>query len=310
MGRPSSPAVYRRLRFERPRATSNLNQAIGRDMRIALAGLIILLMIALSATMALAWLVAMRTGRWGWIDAIWSLAVGAGGIAGSLMPLDGTDAVSPRQWLAAGLAGIWSLRLGCHLAVRTIRGGDDPRYRQLRKEWGDDFRRRLFWFLQIQAAAALILVVTVLTAARHPTPGLGLGDLSGVVVFLVAVIGEALADWQLSRFGAAAENEGKVCNVGLWRFSRHPNYFFEWLAWVAYIFIAIDVSGAFPWGWLTLSGPVLMYWLLVHVSGIPPLEAHMLRSRGDQFRDYQRRVNAFWPAPPKGLPSDTSGGAR
>jgi steroid 5-alpha reductase family enzyme len=180
----------------------------------------------------------------------------------------------------------------------------------LRKEWRDEFQRRLFWFLQIQAAAALILVTTILTAARRPAPDLGFGDLLGVVIFLIAVTGEALADRQLSRFGAAPENEGKVCDVGLWRFSRHPNYFFEWLAWVAYSLIAIDFSGAYPWGWLALAGPILMYWLLVHVSGIPPLEAHMLRSRGDRFRNYQRRVNAFWPAPPKGLPSNTPGGAR
>jgi steroid 5-alpha reductase family enzyme len=277
---------------------------------MALTGLIILLTIELSTSMALAWLVAIRTGRSGWIDAIWSLAVGAGGIAGSLMPFNGVDAISPRQWLVAGLAAIWSLRLGCHLAARTKRGGDDPRYMQLRKEWRDDFRRRLFWFLQLQAAAALILVVTILTAARHPVPGLGLGDLSGVIVFLGAVIGEALADRQLSRFGAAPENEGKVCNIGLWWFSRHPNYFFEWLAWVAYAVIAIDFSGPYPWGFIALAGPILMYWLLVHVSGIPPLEAHMLHSRGDRFRDYQQRINAFWPAPPKGLPTDTPGGAR
>jgi steroid 5-alpha reductase family enzyme len=266
------------------------------------AGLIVLLLIVPPASMALAWLVAIRTERSGWIDAIWSLAVGTGGVAGSLAPFNGTDAISPRQWLVAGLAAIWSLRLGLHIAARAMRGGDDPRYAQLRKEWRDGFRRGLFWFLQIQAAAALVLVVTILTAAQRPAPDLGFGDLLGAFIFLVAVIGEALADRQLSRFGAAPENQGKVCNVGLWRFSRHPNYFFDWLVWVAYALIAIDVSGAYPWGWLALAGPILMYWLLVHVSGIPPLEAHMLRSRGDPFRDYQRRVNAFWPAPPKRLP--------
>ncbi len=272
------------------------------------AGLIILLAAALSASMALAWLVAVRTGRSGWIDAIWSVAVGAGGITASLA-LSGADAIRPRQWLVAALAATWSLRLGVHIAVRTMRGGDDPRYRRLRREWRDGFRRRLFWFLQAQAVAALVLVVTIMKAAQRPEPDLGFGDLAGVVIFLVAIVGEALADRQLSLFGAAPENEGKVCDVGLWRYSRHPNYFFEWLAWVAYPTIAIDFSGAYPWGWLALAGPVLMYWLLVHVSGIPPLEAHMLRSRGDRFRDYQRRVNAFWPAPPRSLPRDTPGGA-
>ena len=114
---------------------------------------------------------------------------------------------------------------------------------------------------------------------------------------LVAVVGETIADRQLSGFRADPANKGKVCDVGLWGMSRHPNYFFEWLGWLAYAVIAVDPTSAYPWGWLALAGPVLMYWLLVHASGIPPLEAHMLRSRGDAFRAYQARVNAFWPGP-------------
>jgi steroid 5-alpha reductase family enzyme len=280
------------------------------DGMISPALSIILLVTALSASMALAWVVAIRTGRSGSIDAIWSLAVGMGGIAGSLAPFNDTDAISARQWLVAGLAAVWSLRLGIHIAARTMRGWDDPRYRQLHAEWRGNFRPKLFRFLQIQAAAAVVLVVTAVTAAHRPALDLGFGDLLGVVVFLVAIVGEAIADEQLSHFGTTPENEGKVCDVGLWRFSRHPNYFFEWLTWVAYALIAIDFSGVYPWGFMALAGPILMYWLLVHVSGIPPLEAHMLRSRGDRFREYQRRVNAFWPAPPRGLPSGRPGGAR
>ena len=277
-------------------------------------GLIAVLVIAPFASMTLAWIIAIRTGRSGFIDAIWSFATGAGGIAGSLARLSGTDAIRSRQWLVAGLAVLWSARLGLHIAARTIRGGDDPRYRQLRHEWRHDFRRKLFWFLQIQAAAALVLVATILTAARRPTPDLGFGDVLGVAIFLVAIIGETLADHQLARFRAVPENAGKVCDIGLWRFSRHPNYFFEWLIWTAFALIAIDFSGAYPWGFMALAGPILMYRLLVHVSGIPPLEAHMLRSRGDGYADYQRRVNAFWPGPPKAWPADppgeTTGGTR
>ena len=95
------------------------------------------------------------------------------------------------------------------------------------------------------------------------------------------------------------KNKSKICDVGLWGYSRHPNYFFEWLVWVAFAIIAIAPVGHYPWGWFGLAAPVLMYVLLVHVSGIPPLEAHMLRSRGDAFRLYQARVNAFWPGPPR-----------
>ena len=138
-----------------------------------------------------------------------------------------------------------------------------------------------------------------MAAAHNPAPSLGLSDWIGVALVAAAVAGEGLADRQLSAFRADPANKGKVCDVGLWGLSRHPNYFFEWLGWLAYVPIAIGLSGHYPWGWAALGGPVLMYWLLVHASGIPPLEAHMLRSRGDRFRRYQARVNAFWPGPPK-----------
>jgi steroid 5-alpha reductase family enzyme len=255
--------------------------------------------IALSVIMAIAWLIALRTARCGLIDAIWTFAVGVCGVAGALVPFSGTDAFPARQWLVAGLAAIWSLRLGLHIAARSLRDGDDPRYRHLREEWKEDFQRRLFWFLQIQAAAGLVLVVSIIAAARRPAAGLGFGDLLGAVIVLIALSGEMIADQQVSHFSAAPGNKGKVCDVGLWRFSRHPNYFFEWLAWVGYLIIAIDFTGSYLFGWVAFAAPILMYWLLVHVSGIPPLEAHMLRSRGDFFRDYQRRVNAFWPGFPK-----------
>ncbi|TCL68401.1 DUF1295 domain-containing protein [Rhizobium sp. BK251] len=266
---------------------------------MTLATLLILLAVAISVTMAFAWSVAIRTGSSGWIDVVWSFGVGAGGVIGSLAPLGTGGDISPRRFLVAAIIGIWSLRLGLHIAARTHGGGDDPRYRQLREEWGESYRGRLFWFLQIQAAVAFILILCLLTAAHRPAPALDLGDLAGLIIFVLAVVGEAAADRQLSRFGARPENRGEVCDVGLWHFSRHPNYFFEWLVWVAIAAIAVDFGGAYPWGWLALAGPLLMYWLLVHISGIPPLEAHMLRSRGERFRIYQQRVNAFWPGPPR-----------
>lgn len=265
-----------------------------------MAGIAIVALVALAAclslTMAGAWLVALRTGRSGWIDAIWSFATGGFGAVAALVPFAGGE-ISARQMLVAALALFWSLRLGIHIAIRTSHGGDDPRYRQLREEWGSTFRSRLFWFLQIQALVALALALSIAVAAHNPAPGLGLSDWLGGAVLIVAVIGEAIADRQLSAFRSDSANKDKVCDVGLWGMSRHPNYFFEWLGWLAYAVIAVDFSGAYRWGWLALAGSLLMYWLLVHVSGIPPLEAHMLRSRGARFRDYQRRVNAFWPGP-------------
>ena len=255
---------------------------------------VLALAIGLAATMSVAWWVALRTGQSGWIDAIWSSATGIFGAAAALM---GGDEISARQVLVAMMALSWSLRLGIHIAARTAGGGDDPRYQQLREDWRDAFPRRLFWFLQIQALAALVLVLSIMIAAHSPGPGLDIFDALGIAVLLVAVAGETIADRQLSAFRLDPKNKHKVCDVGLWGMSRHPNYFFEWLGWFAYVVIAIDFSGAYPWGWLALAGPLLMYWLLVYASGIPPLEAHMLRSRGKAFREYQQRVNAFWPGP-------------
>lgn len=257
------------------------------------------LALGLSLTMAGAWEIARRTGNSGWIDAIWSFAVGVAGSAAALVPLHPGNAVTLRQFVVAILTAIWSLRLGLHIVRRTAGGGDDPRYAALREEWGENFPRRLLLFLQIQALAAFLLALSVLTAAHNPEPGLRAGDYLGVLVLVTAIAGEGIADRQLARFRADPANRGAVCDIGLWSLSRHPNYFFQWLGWLAYAVIAIDPAGGYGWGWVALSGPALMYWLLVYASGIPPLEAHMLRSRGDAFRAYQVRVNAFWPGLPR-----------
>jgi steroid 5-alpha reductase family enzyme len=265
--------------------------------------LAISLALALSAAMAVAWRVALASGRSGWIDATWSLAVGAAGIVAALAPA-GNAAPSERQILVASMVALWSLRLGVHIALRTRAGADDPRYAQLRKDWGVQASPRLFWFLQLQAAVALLLALAVGVAAHRPAPALGLSDLAGVLILLLAVIGEGLADRQLASFRRRAVGAGGICTIGLWRFSRHPNYFFEWLAWLAYAVIAIDPGGAYPLGWSAMVAPALMYWLLVHVSGIPPLEAHMERTRGERFRAYRDKVNAFWPGPSRLFPAN------
>ena len=114
-------------------------------------------------------------------------------------------------------------------------------------------------------------------AAHNPNPDLRIQDLVGLATLMVAIVGEAIADRQLRAFKGDPANRNAVCDIGLWRWSRHPNYFFEWLSWLAYPIIAIDFAGYNPYGWLALAAPACMYWVLVHVSGIPPLEDHMLR---------------------------------
>lgn len=252
--------------------------------------------LALCVIMAGAWRVEQRTGNSGWVDTIWTFGLGGVGLVAALAPLPPTG----RQSVAAALVLVWSLRLGLHIARRSAGITDDPRYADLSKQWGADAPRRMFWFLQKQAWVSIPLVFAVFLAAHNPAPGLCLQDMLGVVVMIVAIGGEGVADVQLRQFGRDPRNKGRVCDTGLWRWSRHPNYFFEWLGWLAYPLLAIDAGGGYGWGYFALLAPLCMYWLLVHVSGIPPLEKHMLATRGDAFRRYQAHTSAFFPLPPAG----------
>lgn len=253
--------------------------------------LIVIVALIMVVAMTIAWQIVLRTGQSGFTDVIWSYAAGVAGVTAALVSVDGVP-TSARNWLVAALVAVWSIRLGTHILSRTHPGGDDPRYAAKKAEWGDDYRTQLFIFLQIQAGAGLVLAVAVLAAASNPTP-LGLFDLLGILIAIVAIVGESIADNQLAAFRKDPANKGKVCDVGLWSLSRHPNYFFEWFYWLAYPIIGLG----YGWGIVALAAPVLMYWLLVHASGIPPLEAHMERSRPEAFAAYKRRVRAFWPIP-------------
>lgn len=252
--------------------------------------------VSLSILMAIAWLVQRRTGNSGWVDTIWTFSVGLVGAGSALWPI-GDAAPNARQWLVATLVAIWSLRLGLHIAVRTVGITDDPRYAAFARDWGLDAPRRMFIFLQNQAFGSIPLVFAIFLAARFPSDALRVQDIIGALILLSGIAGEALADAQLKRFRDHSGNKGRVCDIGLWRWSRHPNYFFEWFGWLAYPVIAI--SPAYAWGWATLLAPVFMYWILVYVTGIPPLEEQMLRSRGERYRDYQSRTSRFFPLPPQ-----------
>ncbi len=255
--------------------------------------------LSLSVPMAGAWVVQQRTGNSGWVDTIWTFSIGLVGAGSALWPI--RDAVpNARQWLVAALVAIWSVRLGLHIAVRTAGITDDPRYAAFAHEWGVDSPRRMFVFLQNQGFGSIPLVFAIFVAARFPDAGLRFADYLGALILLIGIAGEALADAQLRNFRHDPANKGRVCDAGLWRWSRHPNYFFEWFGWLAYPVIAIPLAAPldYPWGWASLLAPVFMYWILVHVTGIPPLEAQMLRSRGERYRDYQSRTSAFFPLPP------------
>ena len=254
-----------------------------------------LVLLALAAGISLimmaATLVQLITKKSGWIDTLWTFAVGAGGVAATLLPAEGAN--DTRRLVVDVLVAVWALRLGLHIASRTHSGDDDPRYAAIQKEHPKEWPVYLFGMLQAQALAAFVLVLAVRYAVLNRASFPAVTDIAGIVILVIALIGEGVADAQVKAFGKA--HKGAVANTGLWKYSRHPNYFFEWLGWCGWALIALTQ----PWGWLALLAPIQMYVLLVYVSGIPPLEKHMLATRGDKFRAYQARTNAFFPGLPK-----------
>jgi steroid 5-alpha reductase family enzyme len=252
----------------------------------------------LSLVMSLAWAVEQRTGNSGWIDTIWTFGVGFVGVACALVPLSADSPANlPRQCLVAIAIALWALRLGLYIAARTAGITDDPRYAALRRGWGASASWQMWFLVQKQAVVSIPLVLAIFIAAHCPAPSLRLQDGLAILIFVLAITGEGIADQQLRRFRRSSSGGRRICQSGLWRWSRHPNYFFEWLGWVGYPLVAIDLPGGYGWGWLALLAPACMYWLLAYVSGVPPLEEHMLRTRGDDFRVYQARTNAFFPWP-------------
>jgi steroid 5-alpha reductase family enzyme len=195
---------------------------------------------------------------------------------------------------------LWSLRLGTHL-YRRVMGHhpvEDGRYVQLRQDWAGNFTTKMFGFFQLQAASVVLLGSGFLISALNPEPRLHALEITGLALWLLALAGEALADRQLAAFKRNAGGRAAVCDTGLWRYSRHPNYFFEWLVWVAYFVFAL----ASPWGWVAVIGPASILFLLLRVTGIPLTEEQSLRSKGAAYRRYQQTTSAFVPWFPKRLP--------
>lgn len=238
--------------------------------------------------MAAAWLLHLRARNAGWADAAWAL--GLGGLAVLYAALGPGDA--QRRLLVGALGGVWGLRLGLHLVHRLLtEPREDGRYQELRAQWGGNLDLKFLLFFLGQGLLALVLAVPFLLAAVDPSPRLSPWLWLGVVLWGLAWAGEALADTQLRRFRINPLHRGQVCRRGLWAWSRHPNYFFEWLVWVAFALLA--ASG--PWGWVAWMAPAFMLYALLRGPGIPATEAQAMRTKGEAYRRYQREVSAFVP---------------
>jgi steroid 5-alpha reductase family enzyme len=232
------------------------------------------------------WWWQRRTRNAGYVDAAWAVLLG---LAAMYYATVADGAWLPR-WLVATLAAIWGFRLGMHLLHRVLHEREDGRYAYLRSHW-QGHQGKFFAFFQLQALSVALFSVPFLIAAGNPTPTVTLWTVLGLTVWIGSLSGESIADLQLARYRADPRNRGISCRQGLWRFSRHPNYFFEWMHWFSYCLLAIDA----PYACVALIGPLLMYLSLVYVSGIPFVEAQSLRSRGDDYRDYQRTTSPLIP---------------
>ncbi|MCA1780154.1 MAG: DUF1295 domain-containing protein [Xanthomonadaceae bacterium] len=244
------------------------------------------------AVMIAIWFWQRQSKRADWVDFAWSALIG---LLALLYALTGDGSVEKRI-LVVLVTGTWSLRLARHLWVR-LSGHDheDGRYRSMREHWSDKTNFWLFWFFLVQALVAWLFSLPAWAVANDPSSALSGWVIAGVAIWLISLLGESLADQQLARFRANPASRGTVCNIGLWRYSRHPNYFFEWLHWFAYPLLA---AGA-PQQWITWLGPVVMLLFLYRVSGIPYTEKQSLKSRGEAYRHYQRTTSAFIPLPPQ-----------
>lgn len=255
--------------------------------------LVALTWIGASALMAALWLVQRALRDATIVDAGWGAALGAAAV---IFALASPDAATHRRVLVAAMASVWALRLTVHLVRdRVARRVEDARYAALRRKWGARAQSRFFVLFEGQALLVALLAVTYLAAIRAPSEGFGAREIAALAIWVVSLAGETIADRQLAGFRADPANRGTTCRRGLWRFSRHPNYFFEWLTWCAFLPLAAGTG----WGPLVFVGPSVMLLLLLFVTGVPPAEARAEETRGEDYRRYQRTTSVFVPWWPK-----------
>lgn len=244
-------------------------------------------LIVAASSFALTWAISVKLRNYGFLDVAWSYGVA---ILAPLYAAFGPGEPN-RKWMLAIIGVTWSLRLGTYILVRVLRHhpAEDIRYETLRARWPGP--GMFLAFFELQALIVVIFSLPFLFVSFNPQRGLNPLEISGILLALVALCGEAISDLQMQHFKANSENHGKVCQTGLWRYSRHPNYFFESLIWWGFFLVALPA----PWGWTTIVCPLLMLYFLMKVTGIPLTEEYAVKSKGDAYREYQRTTSAFVP---------------
>ena len=244
--------------------------------------------------MLLLWLTSLTRRDASIVDPYW----GPGFVLVTVTALLIGAAFEPRGTLMTIMVGVWGLRLGLHLLVRNFHEGEDRRYRSMRDHWGSSFWWvSLFTVFLLQGSLMWIISLPIQAVVTGTGPeGWTLVDVLGILVFITGFLFEAVGDWQLQRFKADPATAGKVLDRGLWRYTRHPNYFGNALIWWGIFIVATSTPG----GRLLIFSPILMTFLLLKVSGVVLLESDITERR-PAYRNYIEQTSAFFPWLPKTL---------
>jgi len=254
---------------------------------------------AIAAVAVVAWLISVVRRDVSIVDSLWSLLF----LLALLVYLAVSGTTGPRGWLVTVMVAAWALRLSVYITVRNHGEPEDRRYQAIRRN-----NEPYFWFKSLyivfllQGFLAWVVCLPALAAVSGQTPP-GLLDFAGLALWLVGMYFEVVSDWQLARFRRGNREAGAVLDTGLWRYTRHPNYFGEALLWWGVYLIALS-AGA----WWTIFAPLLMTFLLLRVSGVALLEKD-IADRRPAYRDYIRRTNAFIPGRPQAAGGALENGA-
>jgi steroid 5-alpha reductase family enzyme len=235
------------------------------------------------------WLISIKINNYSLVDITWSYSLAI------LVPIYALlcEGFPFRKLLAVFIAMIWSIRLGTYLLVRIKRHhpNEDTRYVVLRDKWKGSVKRNFLGFFQAQAVLILLLSIPLLLTCLNPNPKILLIEWIGIAVWLIAICGESLADQQMGFFKKHNTDKKSVCQIGLWKYSRHPNYFFESLIWWGFFLFACGS----PFGYLTIFAPIMILYFLLKVTGIPLTEKCAVANKGQVYLDYQKTTSAFIP---------------
>lgn len=244
--------------------------------------------LAVMFTMTILWGVSCVYKNMSVVDVGW----GASFFLVALACLFFGDGDFSKKLFMVALVMIWSGRLMWHIAKRLDLNHDDPRYIEIMEGLGKDNPEfKAYLMFMFQGLLVLILSTPIILVSGYSERPWEFYEGLGFAIWLIGIYGETVSDRQLDVFKQDPKNKGKVCQVGWWKYSRHPNYFFEWVVWIGFFLFALPTWG----GWVTIVSPFLMLILLTRVSGIPPAERQALKTKGEAYRDYQKRTSAFVP---------------